>query len=380
MLVRDIMSKDVLALGPKDTVSKFIGLMEKHHIHEVPIVDGKKFLGVVHYKTIAAKGFTDPSKERLETVMTKLPALKEDNTLDEAADAIFRIGYRAFPVISGDVLSGIISVFDLLNVFSKNADFKNAAAEEVMSPSEVISIGDDIGKARMLMRERNISRQPVVDENGKLRGIVTVFDLLKAVKPKERINWYSMAAEKETIMGVQISAVMNSEPLTAEKQASLGEISGMMSKHKNSGVVIVGDNAPIGIVTTRDLLEFYLSKKEGKGVYVQITGLGKEDPFVSATADRMVRDSMQKIASFLPIQYLFMHTKQHDIEGARKKYSVRCRLMTGRGMLISKAVGWDLRDAVGQALDELERIAIRGKEKARDKVWRKARAAKGREE
>lgn len=378
MLVRDVMSKNVLTLGPKDTVSKFIGLMEQHHVHEVPIVDGKKFLGIVHYKTIASKRFSDPSREKLEPLITRIQALNEDSTLEEAADTIFQAGFRAVPVCSGGSISGIISVFDLLNAFSKRQEFKEASAEEIMSASEVISIDSDIGKARVLMREKNISRLPVVDAEGKLRGVVATFDLLKAVKPSERMSWYSMAAEKETIMGVQISAIMNDEPLTAEKQTKLSEIADMMVKYKNSGAVIVEDDAPIGVVTTRDMLEFYLSKREKKGAYVQITGLGKEDSIVAATTDRMVRDTVQKISSFVPIQFLFLHTKRHE-KGGKTKYSVRCRLMTDKGILISKAVGWDLRDAAGQALDELERIAIKGKEKARDKAMRRVRAAKGRE-
>ncbi len=378
MLVRDVMSKNVLTLGPKDTVSKFIGLMEQHHVHEVPIVDGKKFIGIVHYKTIAAKRFSDPSKEKLETLVAKIQALNGDNTLEEAADTIFQAGFRAVPVCSGGSISGIISVFDLLNAFSKQQEFKETSAEEIMSASEVISIDNDIGKARVLMREKNISRLPVVDEEGKLRGVVAIFDLLKAVKPSERMNWYSMAAEKETIMGVQISTIMNDGPLTAEKQTKLSEISDMMVKYKNSGVVIIENDIPLGIVTTRDLLEFYLSTKQKKGAYVQITGIGKEDSAVAATADRMVRDTVQKISSFLPVQFLFMHTKRYE-KGGKTKYSVRCRLMTDKGIFISRAIGWDLRDAAGQALDDMEKIVIKSKERIRDKVMHKVRAVKRRE-
>lgn len=379
MLVRDVMSKNVLALGPKDTVSKFIGLMEQHHIHEVPIVDGKKFLGIVHYKTIASKRFSDPSKEKLEPLVTRIQALNEDNTLEEAADIIFQAGFRAVPVCSGGNISGIISVFDLLNAFSKQQEFRETSAEEIMSASEVIGIDSDIGKARVIMRDKNISRLPVIDAEGKLRGVVATFDLLKAVKPSERMNWYSMAAEKETIMGVQISTIMNDEPLTAEKQTKLSNIAGMMVKYKNSGAVIVEDDAPVGVVTTRDLLEFYLSKRQKKGAYVQITGLGKEDPLIAATTDRMIRDSLQKISSFLSVQFLFMHTKKYD-KGGKIKYSVRCRLMTGKGIFISRSMGWDLRDAAGQALDELEKIVIKDKERKRDKVMHKIRATNIREE
>ncbi len=373
------MSKNVLTLGPKDTVSKFIGLMEQHYVHEVPIVDGKKFLGIVHYKAIAEKRFSDPSKEKLENLAVKIHVLEEESTLEEAADMIFQAGLKAIPVCSGGNISGIISVFDLLNAFSRQPRFKETSAEGIMSASEAISIDSDIGKARALMREKSISRLPVVDAEGKLRGSVSIFDLLKALKPSERMGWYSMAAEKETVMGVQVSAIMNGRPLTAGKDARLDEVSDAMFKYKNSGIIIIENNAPVGVVTTRDLLEFYLSAKQKKGAYVQITGLGNEDPLTAATADRMLRDSVQKISSFLPVQFLFMHVKKYE-KGGRTKYSIRCRLMTDKGVFISRAMGWDLRDAEGQALGELEKIAIKDKERFRDMAKRRVGAAKMREE
>ena len=33
MIVRELMSKNIISLSPNDTVQKLISLMEKHHIH-----------------------------------------------------------------------------------------------------------------------------------------------------------------------------------------------------------------------------------------------------------------------------------------------------------------------------------------------------------
>jgi CBS domain-containing protein len=75
------------------------------------------------------------------------------------------------------------------------------------------------------MRERNISRLPVVDEGGKLVGILGTMDLIKAIKqPHEKMSWYGMAAEMERIVSLPVSNVMNDRPPTAKKTDSLTDV------------------------------------------------------------------------------------------------------------------------------------------------------------
>jgi ribosome-associated translation inhibitor RaiA len=63
----------------------------------------------------------------------------------------------------------------------------------------------------------------------------------------------------------------------------------------------------------------------------------------------------------------FMHVKKHETGYKGKtNYSIRVRVRTDKGMFISQSSKWDLRDAVGESLDKLERIMIHKKEKTRD--------------
>lgn len=365
MLVKDVMSTNVLSLSPDDTINKFISLMEKHRIHEVPIVSDKKLLGMVHYKSVADKGIIDPTSAKLDSVMVKPPLLSPDDSLEKAAELIFKTALRAVPVVENDKLLGIISVHDVVEALSKNKEFRQTTAEAIMSIAEVIKEQEDIGKARVLLREKNISRLPVVDDEGKLKGIVTTFDLLKAIKPRERMNWYSMAAEKLTTMNIPVSTVMNKSPVVIDKNTSLTEIASLMRQNRISGVVVATESGPIGVVTIRDLLEFYFAKPQ-KGVYTQITGLGDEDDFVFATVDRMIKDTVQKLSTVFKPQFLFLHVKKYKKEGHHIKYSIRCRFMTDAGVFISRGFAWDLRDAVREALNSLEKAVLKCKERDRD--------------
>lgn len=369
MQLREIMSREIISLSPNDTVTNLISLLEKHHIHEIFVMEKNKLKGMIFSKTLTTKGITNPDKTKISTIMQSPPPIvSPDDNVEKAADLIFKTNLRAIPVCEEGEVVGIVSIHDIINSASTLKSFRQTAAEQIMSVPETIAEDADIGKARVIMREKNISHLPVVDNEGRLKGMITTFDLLKVIKTRERMDWYSMAAEMERIMGIPISTIVNANPVTSERRTSLSEIVGLMNKHGLSSIVITENKAPVGIITAKDLLEFYISGLQKKGVYYQIVGMRDEDQFVVDTLDRMVGDSIKKLSSIFNPQYFIMHVKRHDVGLKNKiKYSVRLRFMTDKGMFISKAWKWDLRDAVGEALDNLERIVKKEKTYAKDK-------------
>lgn len=380
MQVRDIMSKEIISVSPEETVSKFISLIEKHHIHEALVCDNKKLLGIVYSKNIIAKGITDPSTTKIRSIMNFPSAhVSPEDDVEVATDLIFKTGLRALPVCEKNKVLGIISIFDLMEMAAKSKQFRQTTVDLVAPLPDVMMSNYDIGKARVLMREKNISHLPIVDRDGNLAGIVTTFDLLKAVKPRERIGWYSMSGEMEKIMNIPISTVMNKNPVTANKKASLSEVANLMSRYKISGIVITENKMPVGIVTPKDLLEIYISGFRQKGVYYQIMGLTNEDSFIVDTVDMMIRDTIEKVSNIYKPEFFFVHVKKHYTgDKERMRYYVRTRFRTNKGIFISKASEWDLRDAVNQALGHLERIMIRQKDFAKDKIKKNISRFKGR--
>ena len=296
MNVTDIMSKDIISVSPEDNVSKIISLIEKYCLREILVIEKKKLKGIIYSKEISKKGISDPTKAKVNSLMRFPPhVLRPDQDVNEAAKLIFKTGLRALPVVENDKIVGIVSMHDIIDSVSKTKDFRQTTAESVMSAPEIARSDIDIGKARVLMREKNISRIPVVDKNQKLTGVVTIFDLLRAIKPRERMSFYSMSEEKETLMGIPLSTVMNDSPTTVERKTSLNEIVGMLKRYETDGVIVKENDFPVGVVTEKDLLEFYVSSLEQKGIFYQIIGLVDEDEFIVATADRMIRDTIEKL-------------------------------------------------------------------------------------
>jgi len=362
------MTKNFISISPESNITKLISLIEKYYLRQILVIERKKLKGIIYAKELAKRGISNPEKTKVSSIMNfPPPEISPETKINEAAKLILKTGLRALPVVENKKVVGIVSIFDIVEAASKTKEFRQTIAETVMSIPEIITIYDDIGRARFLMREKNISRLPVVDKNKKLCGVVTIFDLLKAVKPKDRINFYSMAAEKETIMKIPVSTIINNSPVIVERNSTLNEIVNLMEKYKTDGVVVAENQFPVGVITAKDLLEFYVSSLEQKGIYYQIVGLVDEDDFIVATVDRMIRDTIQKISKIYKLQFFFLHIKRYEKKG-KIKYSIRTRVLTDKGTFVTKSHEWDLRTAVDRALEKLQRIVFKEKRWKKDRI------------
>jgi len=378
MLVSEIMSKELLEVSPTDPVSVFISMMEKERVHDAPVIEKGKLVGLVRFDSLLKRGVTDPTKQKISNVMEPVPpTLTPKNTIEEATDLLWKSGLRALPVCEGKKIVGMLSVWDVIDVAAQTKAFRQTRAESIMSVAEVIPSHADIGAARVLMREHGFSRLPVIDNDGKMIGIVSVNDLLKAFKtPKEKMTWYGMAAEMERMTSLPVSNIMDDRPQTASSKDSLSDVTEKLVKRKESGLTITENGVPIGVITVKDLLDAYAAGMMQKGVYYQAIGLESEDEMVMETVHRMIGDAIRKVSSIVPVQFAVIHFKRHEAGGLRTKWSVRARFRTDRGTVMSKAWAWDPRDATGHAMDNLERELLKKRETVRDRSRENARKLK----
>ncbi|RMF21851.1 MAG: CBS domain-containing protein [Cyanobacteria bacterium J083] len=148
MLVKDVMVTNPIAVKPSDTVENVLKLLEEKHISGVPVVDDEgKVVGVVSEADLLFK----EKPIRLPLYLTFLDSIIYLEPLDRFKKEL----RKSLGVLVEDVMT---------------------AKPITISPDAPIS------KAAELMLNKRINRLPVVDETGKLIGIVTRDDLLKALR------------------------------------------------------------------------------------------------------------------------------------------------------------------------------------------------------
>jgi len=137
--------------------------------------------------------------------------------------------------------------------------------KEVMT-SPVISVPSDgsISQAIELMLQRRISGLPVVDQGGRLVGIVTEGDFLRRAETgtqRQRPRWLEfligpgrLADEYTRTHGRRVHDVMTADPVTVSEETPIEEVVQIMEKHRIKRLPVVrGDNL-VGIVSRANLL------------------------------------------------------------------------------------------------------------------------------
>jgi len=114
-------------------------------------------------------------------VRENLPALGPDASMRRCVVLLAeRRGTVA--VVDGDnVVVGVVTSGDLTRLMERREDFLEVPVGEVMTGTPKLAHPDEIAGAVVLrMEQKGIMAMPVVDEAGKLAGIVHLHDLLRA--------------------------------------------------------------------------------------------------------------------------------------------------------------------------------------------------------
>lgn len=365
MDLTNIIRKDFVKVDLDTKISEIVGKMLEGE-EAVVVCDGNDFIGIISANELIDRDY--PIETKAKTLVRKnIPKMKGEIDFIKAAKMFLENGVKAIPVFSKNELIGLLYEKD----FIRNPEYlkeTNKTTTDIASVPEVVKKDDSIGKARTIIKENNVSRLPVVDEEGKLVGMIDIKDFLKTVNPKESVGRKDSIGDSVPESKLSVTTIMNSNPLFVEGKISCKKAIKLFKKHDTSYVLITKEKEPVGIITSKDILETIASLEKKEGVYVQITGLGEvEDSFDKDKIDAIIEENVKKIGKvYGGIEYLFLHIKSNQKKGKQKLYSIRTRILTPAGLYVSKSSGWNLITNVDEAFDRLERQIIEEHEKHRD--------------
>ncbi len=127
MLVQDIMTRNVVAIGPEMPISDVNTLMEQRNIRHFPIVEAGGLIGIVSDRDIRVVGSEHPKapkgvnmKHAVRLIM-KSPVLTAHplDPVEEAAKVLRLHKIGAMPVLDDESLVGIVTAIDFLEAMTK---------------------------------------------------------------------------------------------------------------------------------------------------------------------------------------------------------------------------------------------------------------------
>jgi CBS domain-containing protein len=344
MKVSEIMVTDVVTLSLEDTVARALNLLAYKSINQIPTVDENgKYLGMIFAKQLINS--TAQSSSKLRSYIINTSRLSPDHDIENAAQLVIGSGNRAMPVVEEkDKLVGIVSETDLVST----ADFGHAIVDEVMSGAIVIEEGNSLADAVSKMRRYNISRLPVINTKGILRGTLNILDIAKIIAtPRERTSKSAAISGRTAgIKDVKVKDIMR-RAISVERGTKLNVLTDHFKR--NEEIIVVGNGRPMGIVTPKDVLEIILPKKSSEPI-IHMAHL--EDGQDRIEIQEQLARFLQKIQGRLgDVRSVVVYADKHKT----RKYSLRTRLITSRGVIDAKAWGYDPLSTSKELIARLER-------------------------
>ena len=160
-------------------------------------------IGILHRNlSITDQAYQVDLVKRTQTGMIPNPVtIGQDATLEELDALCGRYKISGLPVVDdGDHLLGIVTNRDLR--FTPVAEWGSTLVKDVMTPMPLITgkVGISHEDATLLLRQHKRERLPIVDDDGRLRGLITVKDFVKS----EQFPHASKDAQGRLMVGAAI--------------------------------------------------------------------------------------------------------------------------------------------------------------------------------
>ncbi len=134
--VRDVMTANPTCVRESDTLQDVARIMKDQDTGVVPVLDGKKIIGMVTDRDIVVRGLAEGKNlenARVTDVMTtSIRSVREDSSVDDALALMTSAEIRRVPVVNGqDEIVGILSLGDIAS--EGNQDGKVGSTVEKIS-------------------------------------------------------------------------------------------------------------------------------------------------------------------------------------------------------------------------------------------------------
>jgi CBS domain-containing protein len=214
-LVRDVMSRHVVSARPETPIAEIVKDLLERRFRAVPVVDETgAVVGVITNSDLVGRGGLAVRLELLHAI--------EEGERRRIIDELAGSAHRA-------------------------ADVMTASPVTVAETATIRDAAD-------LMLSRHLKRLPVVDDQGRLSGIVSRVDLLRTVTFADTAE--NGATDVHAPASAPVMRVMNKDvPVVGPDDPVAHLINVVVSTRLNRAVVVDGDRRPIGLVSDAELIE-----------------------------------------------------------------------------------------------------------------------------
>ena len=360
--VSKIMRRSPLVYSSMDTISTLIGGLYETGSREALVTYDER-IGLVTLRDLL--GVSHPERTLIKDVAKSVPSLSTEATILDAVELMISNKIRAAPVLSGEEVLGIVSEVEIMNALPESESFGKILCEEVMREVDIsINVNDKISTARSIMRKYGIDYLLVLNEEGALRGVITVRNIVfNFIQPRERVTRGGRVGERRRLLDIQAKGLMEREPLTAKREDPLLEVIKRFKSYGRDLCVVEGDIRALGTITPREIIPLILGLRVEGEPPIYILGLPELGDFqeIKTAQDKVLRVFDKWSSLHEGILEVVIDVKRRRRKGGRTLYQAAARIYSPTKRLSVAAQGWYLSEAFDNLCRRLDRILKRVK-------------------
>jgi CBS domain-containing protein len=277
MTVRDIMVEDVAYVTVPGTREDVLEIFKEKYISGVPVVKDGRVVGAVTRQDLLRK----PGEEQIALLMTRDPVvISPEATIAEAAKVIRSRGIRRLPVVDGKKLVGLVTVADFIREIATWED--NTPVSDYIR-DKTIALWDEmpLSVAGRLMELARVKAVPVLNSAFEIVGLISDQDLINAAVIEEGIRRSDVSSGSDgdewSLDGMRdtkklyyrvskirlpdklVKDVMVKEVVTATRNFGVSACAKKMSEGRFDQLPVISARGKlIGMLIDRDLLRILL--------------------------------------------------------------------------------------------------------------------------
>lgn len=254
MKVRDIMVPKVICVDKDESLKRVLDLMQKYQITKIPVVDNKRFFGlvtdnVIAYKlgSIRKKSVTASRLHASSVTEKNVMTVSPDDQVKTILKSVGEPGPTMLPVLEKEKLIGVVTKADLLPLVKSREPLSSIMQRKLY----VIAPEDRVIHARRVMINEGIARLPVVDKN-KLVGMLSDIEIALAFASLKKS--FSLGKQKHQLDELTVREIMRSPVISSTPDSTILEAAKCMTALNVGSLPLLENGRLVGMVTRTDLI------------------------------------------------------------------------------------------------------------------------------
>jgi CBS domain-containing protein len=282
ILVKDVMVHDVAYVGIPGSRDDVLKTLQEWKVSGVPVVKKGEVVGMITRTDL----LKNREEDQTALLMSRDPiVVSPESSVVDASKQLLKHGIRRLPVVDGKKLVGIITVADIVRV-AEGLNIKESIEPYLEKETMVLWSEMPLPVAGAIMEYAFVEACPVIDTNLKLVGIISDRDLIKASVIEDSVEKTDMSADAGedawmwdrvmqtinryyTISRIQLRNIKVSEamvpPITALKSNEVSECAAVLRKNRIDQLPVVSSSQKlIGLLKDRDIVKALIDHYEMK--------------------------------------------------------------------------------------------------------------------